>query len=163
MKRTNESGRSMVEMLGVLAIIGVLSVGGIAGYTMAMNRYRSNEIIDMANKLAVVAFSARETYAAMHNGVVDSNFNAPTLKSSGLYTGSTINGATFSNITYYSTTDCTGTALVASDTETSKTALGVGITINFGGNENVCKAAASTLGLSVTGTCSSVNFCSRSS
>ena len=26
-----ESGRSMVEMLGVLAIIGVLSIGGIAG------------------------------------------------------------------------------------------------------------------------------------
>ena len=40
----NESGRSMVEMLGVLAIIGVLSVGGIAGYTMAMNKYRANEI-----------------------------------------------------------------------------------------------------------------------
>ena len=30
---TTESGRSMVEMLGVLAIIGVLSIGGIAGYT----------------------------------------------------------------------------------------------------------------------------------
>ena len=29
MKNTNESGRSMVEMLGVLAIIGVLSIGGI--------------------------------------------------------------------------------------------------------------------------------------
>lgn len=50
-----ESGRSMVEMLGVLAIIGVLSIGGIAGYTMAMNRYRANEIIDVASKLSVVA------------------------------------------------------------------------------------------------------------
>lgn len=28
-----QSGRSMVEMLGVLAIIGVLSTSGIAGYT----------------------------------------------------------------------------------------------------------------------------------
>lgn len=45
----------MVEMLGVLAIIGVLSIGGIAGYTMAMNRYRANEIIDTASKLSVVA------------------------------------------------------------------------------------------------------------
>ena len=27
----NQSGRSMVEMLGVLAIIGVLSIGAIAG------------------------------------------------------------------------------------------------------------------------------------
>ena len=32
----NFFGRSMIEMLGVLAIIGVLSVGGIAGYSKAM-------------------------------------------------------------------------------------------------------------------------------
>ena len=30
LRRKNESGRSMVEMLGVLSIIGVLSVGGIS-------------------------------------------------------------------------------------------------------------------------------------
>ena len=53
----NESGRSMVEMLGVLAIIGVLSIGGIAGYTIAMNRYRANEIIDTAAKLAVIGMT----------------------------------------------------------------------------------------------------------
>ena len=41
-KKKNESGRSMVEMLGVLAIIGVLSIGGIAGYTMSMDRHRAN-------------------------------------------------------------------------------------------------------------------------
>jgi len=54
MKNT-QKGRSMVEMLGVLAIIGVLSVGGIAGYTVAMNRYRANQILDMASKTAVIA------------------------------------------------------------------------------------------------------------
>lgn len=54
MKNT-QKGRSMVEMLGVLAIIGVLSVGGIAGYTVAMNRYRANQILDMASKTAIVA------------------------------------------------------------------------------------------------------------
>ena len=48
-----EQGRSMVEMLGVLAIIGVLSIGGIAGYTMAMNRYKANQILDLASKLSV--------------------------------------------------------------------------------------------------------------
>ena len=37
------SGRSMVEMLGVLAIIGVLSVGAIAGYSKAMNKYKLNK------------------------------------------------------------------------------------------------------------------------
>lgn len=38
-----EKGRSMIEMLGVLAIIGVLSVGGIAGYGKAMMMWRSNQ------------------------------------------------------------------------------------------------------------------------
>ena len=52
-----ESGRSMVEMLGVLAIIGVLSIGGIAGYSMAMNRYRANEVLNAAQMLSVVAQS----------------------------------------------------------------------------------------------------------
>ncbi len=54
-KLNQESGRSMVEMLGVLAIIGVLSIGGIAGYTMAMNRYRANETLNIASQLAVLA------------------------------------------------------------------------------------------------------------
>ena len=47
----NERGRSMVEMLGVLAIIGVLSIGGISGYTYAMRSYRANEIINGASLL----------------------------------------------------------------------------------------------------------------
>ena len=55
MKNTNESGRSMVEMLGVLAIIGVLSIGGIAGYTLAMNRYRANEILNAAAMVSIAA------------------------------------------------------------------------------------------------------------
>ncbi len=41
----NQTGRSMIEMLGVLAIIGVLSVGGIAGYSKAMMKYRINKTI----------------------------------------------------------------------------------------------------------------------
>ncbi len=40
---TQETGRSMVEMLGVLAIIGVLSVGAIAGYSKAMFKYKMNK------------------------------------------------------------------------------------------------------------------------
>ena len=35
-------GRSMIEMLGVLAIVGVLSVGGIAGYSKALMKWKSN-------------------------------------------------------------------------------------------------------------------------
>lgn len=38
-----ETGRSMIEMLGVLAIIGVLSVGAIAGYQKAMMKHKLNK------------------------------------------------------------------------------------------------------------------------
>ena len=41
-----QSGRSIIEMLGVLAIIGILSIGGLAGYSKAMERYRVNETIN---------------------------------------------------------------------------------------------------------------------
>ena len=44
----------MVEMLGVLAVMGVLSVGGVAMYTNAMNKYRANEILNEASKRAVM-------------------------------------------------------------------------------------------------------------
>ena len=45
------TGRSMVEMLGVLAIIGVLSVGAIAGYSKAMMKYKLNKMVDQYNQL----------------------------------------------------------------------------------------------------------------
>jgi hypothetical protein len=51
-----ESGRSMVEMLGVLAIIGVLSVGGIAGYSLSMRRHRANGVVDLVSKYALIAY-----------------------------------------------------------------------------------------------------------
>ena len=65
--RKNESGRSMVEMLGVLAIIGVLSIGGIAGYTLSMNRYRANAIVDAANKYASLVFGSCQSQLATNN------------------------------------------------------------------------------------------------
>ena len=41
------SGRSMVEMLGVLAVIGVLSAGALAGYSKAMFKHKVNQSIDI--------------------------------------------------------------------------------------------------------------------
>ena len=51
MKRNKmlQSGRSMVEMLGTLAIIGVLSIGGITSYSYGMNKYRANQTINDVN------------------------------------------------------------------------------------------------------------------
>ena len=56
--KKSQSGRSMVEMLGVLAIIGVLSVGGIAGYSLSMRRHRANGVVDVLSKYALVAYNS---------------------------------------------------------------------------------------------------------
>ena len=70
MKKFNENGRSMVEMLGVLAIIGVLSVGGIAGYSKAMNKYKINKTTDQVSMLVAnirTLFSSQGNYAGLTN------------------------------------------------------------------------------------------------
>ena len=51
-RQTNPIGRSMIEMLGVLAIIGVLSVGGIAGYSKAMEKFKINKTIQQIAEIA---------------------------------------------------------------------------------------------------------------
>ena len=65
MCRTNtQGGRSMIEMLGVLAIIGVLSVGGIAGYSKAMMKFKINKTID---QISQIAQNVRVLYARQKN------------------------------------------------------------------------------------------------
>lgn len=69
--RINEQGRSMIEMLGVLAIVGVLSVGGIAGYSKAMNKFKANKVIDQINMLSTnirTMYSSQRSYAGLNNG-----------------------------------------------------------------------------------------------
>ncbi len=145
MKTTNESGRSMVEMLGVLAIIGVLSIGGIAGYTTAMNRYRANEVLDMANKYATVIYSSWQTNKAMNGGTASASWKAADLCKTGLVaatdvksTGGTITG-----------TEC---KVNGASIEIQGTPADDGITIKMVFDQPaVCKAAASSIGK----TCSS--------
>jgi prepilin-type N-terminal cleavage/methylation domain-containing protein len=59
-----QSGRSMIEMLGVLAIVGILSAGGIAGYSMAMQSYKTSALTEKVN---LIAQQARVLY----NGIYD--------------------------------------------------------------------------------------------
>ena len=59
MFQKSQFGRSMIEMLGVLAIVGVLSVGGLAGYAKAMRTNRVNNAIDYMNR-AWVEFKAKK-------------------------------------------------------------------------------------------------------
>ena len=65
-----EAGRSMIEMLGVLAIIGVLSVGGIAGYSKAMNKFKTNKIADNVSMLVAnikTLYAQQNTYDGLDN------------------------------------------------------------------------------------------------
>jgi type II secretory pathway pseudopilin PulG len=61
-------GRSMIEMLGVLAIIGVLSVGGIAGYSKAMTKFKINKTIEQVSQIAANArtlFKSQDDYSGL--------------------------------------------------------------------------------------------------
>ena len=58
------AGRSMLEMLGVLAIIGVLSVGAIMGFRQAMNRHKANVILNDVS-LAFEELATHETTGAI--------------------------------------------------------------------------------------------------
>ena len=61
--KINESGRSMIEMLGVLSIIGVLSTSGIALYSKAMEKRKlsvlSDQVVEIANNIHNVYMSRR--------------------------------------------------------------------------------------------------------
>ena len=72
--KINESGRSMIEMLGVLAIIGVLSIGGIAGYSKAMGKHRVNKCIDQITQIVSstrALFYGHKTYAALDDSTAN--------------------------------------------------------------------------------------------
>ena len=60
----------MIEMLGVLAIVGVLSAGGIAGYSMAMQSYKTNQLID---KINLMVTRARQVYKGNYTGLSCAN------------------------------------------------------------------------------------------
>ena len=54
MTQCGECGRSMVEMLGTLAIVGILSVLGVWAYGRAMDKHRANELINEGKRRAVL-------------------------------------------------------------------------------------------------------------
>ena len=66
-------GRSMIEMLGVLAIIGVLSIGGLLGYRRAVNNHQANVILDDANRLAFVVMENDRAFEP--NTVITDDFD----------------------------------------------------------------------------------------
>ena len=72
LSRNDQKGRSMVEMLGVLAIIGVLSVGGISGYSKAMAKFKLTKAQDQITMLLMnirTAYATSPSYSGLSTSV----------------------------------------------------------------------------------------------
>jgi len=56
-KNKSQTGRSMIEMLGVLAIFGILTLGAFSGYRYSINKQRANDVVNMVSNMAISASS----------------------------------------------------------------------------------------------------------
>jgi len=82
--KNNENGRSMVEMLGVLAIIGVLSAGGLAGYSKAMFKHKLNNTMDQITMLVTnirTMYGSQGNYTDLGKDLVDLGIVPPVMGS----------------------------------------------------------------------------------
>lgn len=71
--KKRESGRTMIEMLGVLAIIGVLTVGSIGLYSIAMRNMKRSEVIQDVQLLVQEVrslYANAVDYSDINNGVI---------------------------------------------------------------------------------------------
>lgn len=68
MKKNSENGRSMLEMMGVLAIIGVLSVGGLNMITKMSNSRKVNAVMDEIGGLITKARGLAHEYDPSDDG-----------------------------------------------------------------------------------------------
>ncbi len=85
-QKSKQSGRSMIEMLGVLAIVGILSAGGIAGYSMAMQNHKTNVLIE---RVQLIAQRTRELYSGDYSTLGGSGSEINKLINAGLITDKT--------------------------------------------------------------------------
>jgi len=101
--KNNENGRSMVEMLGVLAIIGVLSAGGLAGYSKAMFKHKLNSTMDQITMLVTnirTMYGTQGNYDGLDNAEAVKLGIVPAVMNSGTATtGSGSNAVTTQNLT----------------------------------------------------------------
>ena len=84
-------------MLGVLAIVGVLSVGGIAGYSKAMTKFKINKTADQISQIVT---NIRTLYAQQttYNGLSTSTAIQMRVTPDELGTGTTLTHAFAGNI-----------------------------------------------------------------
>ena len=76
MTNKNESGRTMLEMLGVLAIMGVIMYGAIAGINFGLEMYKINATYNEIEELSrgiIDLYSWNRSYHGLGNGIICEN------------------------------------------------------------------------------------------
>lgn len=81
MTRTQASGRSLIEMLGVLAIMGVLTVGALAGIDAISLKMK---VTKMGNQMQQIADEIAQTYSWMRSYPTTANLTNQTLCNNGI-------------------------------------------------------------------------------
>lgn len=74
--QSNQLGRSMIEMLGVLSIIGVLSVGGFSMVKKMQNSYDTNKIMEEISAFTRKARSVIREYESGGSLTLNEYINA---------------------------------------------------------------------------------------
>lgn len=139
MFKQNQTGRSMIEMLGVLAIVGILSIGGIAGFSKAMSKYKLNQALEQYNFVFNLIVYDMDKWRRL--AVVGSYELAPILKNMGILPQNMIRHPTDSKLY-----DVFGNSFYVRK-KTSQIQLGVSMNIarddmfiSFGGAKELCQA-----------------------
>ena len=71
--KNNQSGRSMIEMLCVLSIIGVLTIGAMAGYRRMISKYYANKTVQYITTLVTeikTAYAQQPSFNGISNEIV---------------------------------------------------------------------------------------------
>ncbi len=72
--------RSTIEMLGILAIFGVLTISGANIYANAVYKYKSNKLITQINTISSnirTLYYAKNSYSGLNNALVIKTENIP--------------------------------------------------------------------------------------
>ena len=73
----NQNGRTMVEMIGVLAIAGIISVVGLLGFSVAIRKMRANEIAEIVSDLLITAKTYRGEKKCIDQDYLDDGVKIP--------------------------------------------------------------------------------------
>ena len=92
--RFKQNGRSMIEMLGVLAIIGVLTVGSITGYSRAMHQHKLNQ----TKEIIAEGINNYKIFLLEHPNELEPLFKSNATRDLGIFVDTFVKPQNFNNV-----------------------------------------------------------------